>query len=681
LRHAGLLLAGMVCAGGGELVAQRAAEPADLLRLREVTDPQLSPDGAWVAYTVTVSDTAADKRDADIWMSSWSGKRSVRLTWTKAREHTPRWSPDGRFLAFLSAREDPREVDQVWLLDRSGGEARRATDLPGGVSDYAWSPDGKRLALVASDPKPEQARPGEDSTRKRPRPIVVDRFRFKYDGVGYIGAEREHLYVFSLADKTAELITPGSYDELAPAWSPDGRSIAFLSRRRPEYDRTDNWDVYVVAATAGAEPRQLTTFAGADMDPEWGNRPPSWSPDGKLIAYVQGGKPELLYYAGQKVAVVPAAGGPARVLTASLDRNVLSPTFSPDGASVLFLLEDDRVYHLARVPAVGGAVERLVEGARAIEDLSVGKDGRIALTSSTTTHPTEVFAVQGKTVRRLSAQNDAWLDDLRLAPVEAITVRSRDGTPIHGFMVKPPDYRPGTRYPTILRIHGGPVWQYFHDFANLDWQVLAARGYVVLGVNPRGSSGRGEKFATAIFAAWGEKDGEDVLAAVDYAVAQGVADPERLGIGGWSYGGILTNQVIVRDRRFKAAISGAGQGNALLGYGTDMYTLEYELELGKPWANLDAWRRVSQPFLHADRIVTPTLFVCGQDDWNVPLVNSEQMYQALKSLGRETELVIYPGESHGILRPSFVLDRMERYLEWYGEHLGDSTARASAGGR
>jgi dipeptidyl aminopeptidase/acylaminoacyl peptidase len=675
------LLAGIVGGWGGELAAQRTAEPADLIRLREVTDPQLSPDGAWVAYTVTLSDTAEDKRDADVWMSSWNGKRSVRLTWTKQREHTPRWSPDGRYLAFLSAREDPREVDQVWLLDRSGGEARRATDLPGGVSDYAWSPDGTRLALVASDPEPEEARPGEDSTKKRPRPIVVDRFRFKYDGVGYIGAERDHLYVFTLEGKTAELITPGSYDELAPAWSPDGRSIAFLSRRRPEYDRTDNWDVYVVAATPGAEPRQLTTFAGADMDPEWGNRPPSWSPDGKLIAYVQGGKPELLYYGGHKVAVVPAAGGPARVLTGSLDRNVRSPTFSPDGGSVLFLLEDDRVYHLARVPASGGAVERLIEGARTIEDLSVGKDGRIALTSSTTTRPTEVFAVQGKTVRRLSAQNDAWLDRLRLAPVEAITVKSRDGTPIHGFMVKPPNYRPGTRHPTILRIHGGPVWQYFHDFANLDWQVLAARGYVVLGVNPRDSSGRGEKFATAIFAAWGEKDGEDVLAAVDYAVAQGVADPERLGIGGWSYGGILTNQVIVRDQRFKAAISGAGQGNALLGYGTDMYALEYELELGKPWANLDAWRRVSQPFLHADRIVTPTLFVCGQDDWNVPLINSEQMYQALKSLGRETELVIYPGEAHGILRPSFVLDRMERYLEWYGEYLGDSTARASVGGR
>jgi dipeptidyl aminopeptidase/acylaminoacyl peptidase len=381
------------------------------------------------------------------------------------------------------------------------------------------------------------------------------------------------------------------------------------------------------------------------------------------------------------VAVVPADGGPARVLTGDLDRNVLSPTFSPDGAAVLFLLEDDRVYHLARVPAQGGAVERLVQGRRAVEDLAVGKDGRIVLASSTTEHPTEVFALERGALRKLTSQNDAWLREVRLAPIEEITFKSRDGTPIHGFMLKPPDYRPGTRYPTILRIHGGPVWQYFHDFANLDWQVFAAQGYVVLGVNPRGSSGRGEKFASAIFAAWGEKDGDDVLAAVDHAVARGIADPDRLGIGGWSYGGILTNQVIARDRRFKAATSGAGQGNALIGYGTDMYTLEYELELGKPWAALDAWKRVSQPFLRADRIVTPTLFLCGQEDWNVPLINSEQMYQALRSLGRKTELVIYPGEAHGIRRPSFVLDRMERYLAWYGEHLGAAPAGASAGGR
>ena len=661
--------------------AQRPVEARDLLRIREVSDPQVSPDGGWVAYAVGTSDTVEDKRDADVWMSRWDGKRSVRLTNSKEPEHSPRWSPNGRYLAFLSSREDSNEVEQIWLLDRAGGEAERLTNLPGGVSDFAWSPDGARLAAVASDPRPDQLVAGQDSSKKRPRPIVIDRYRFKYDGVGYIGKEREHLYLFTLADRKATLLTPGDYDELSPSWSPDGRSIAFLSRRRPEYDRSDNWDVYVVAAEPGAEPKQLTTFVGADGDPEWGSRAPSWSPDGKLIAYVQGGKPELLYYGGHKLAVVPTDGGPARILTASLDRNVLSPVFSPDGASILFLLEDDRVTHLARVPTAGGEVERVVEGKRTLEDLSVGRDGRIAVASSTPDRPTEIFAVEGRDLRKVSAQNDAWLAQVRLAPVEEISVKSRDGTTIHGFVLKPANYRPGTRYPTLLRIHGGPVWQYFHDFANFDWQVLAAQGYVVVGVNPRGSSGRGEKFSTAIFAAWGEKDGDDVLAAVDHLVASGIADPDRLGIGGWSYGGILTNQVIARDRRFKAATSGAGQGNALIGYGTDMYTLEYELELGKPWANLDTWRRVSQPFLRADRIVTPTLFLCGQEDWNVPLINSEQMYQALKSLGRTTELVIYPGEAHGIKRPSFVQDRMDRYVAWYGEHLGASPAGASVGGR
>ena len=208
--------------------------------------------------------------------------------------------------------------------------------------------------------------------------------------------------------------------------------------------------------------------------------------------------------------------------------------------------------------------------------------------------------------------------------------------------------------------------------------MLAANGYVVLGVNPRGSSGRGEKFATAIFAKWGQKDGEDVLAAVDWAVKQGIADPERLGVGGWSYGGILTDEVIARDQRFKAATSGAGMANALTGYGTDQYVKEYEAELGTPWRNPKAYMEVSYPFLHADRIVTPTLFLCGDQDWNVPLINSEQMYQALKSLRRETQLVVYPGESHGLDKPSHRLDRMQRYLDWYGKYLGSAASPAAS---
>ena len=653
----------------GQAPAQRKMELDDVYRLRGVSDPQISPDGAWVAYTVSVPDTVEDDENSDIWMASWDGTRNVRLTSNKAGEHAPRWSPDGRYLTFLSDRDDARKVDQVWLLDRSGGEAERLSDLPGGVSDYAWSPDSKRLALIVSDPDPDSTASSPDTTLKTTaRPIVLNRFQFKEDETEYLDSRRDHLYLFDLASREAEILTPGEYNELWPSWSPDSRSIAFVSKRRPEFDRTNNWDLYVVEARAGASPRQLTTFEGPDMDPQWGGRAASWSPDGKQLAYVQGGPLKLIYYAGQKIAVVPVAGGSARVLTPTLDRNVLSPVWSADGASILFLLEDDRVTDVASVPSGGGKIQQLTRGRGFVSDLSVGPGGKVAVLAGTPTVPAEVFAVEGGGLRRLSRQNDGWLAGVRLAPVEEISFKSRDGTPIHGFLVRPIDYRAGTRVPAVLKIHGGPVYQFSNEF-DLEWQLLAAAGFAVIAANPRGSSGRGEKFSTAIWADWGNKDGQDVLAAVDYAVAAGVADPGRLGVGGWSYGGILTNQVIARDRRFKAAISGAGQSNALAGYGTDQYIREYEAELGTPWANPEVYTRVSFPFFHADRIVTPTLFLCGDRDFNVPLLNSEQMYQALRSLGRETELVIYPGEYHEIKTPSYRRDRLERYLEWYGRHL------------
>ena len=653
----------------GQGPGQRKLTLDDVYRLREVSAPEISPDGAWVAYTVTVTDTVKDRSDSDLWMTSWDGRRTLRLTTSKSGESTPRWSPDGRYMAFLSDREDSREAQQVWVLDRSGGEAERITDLAGGVSEYAWSPDSKRLALIASDPDPDSASTAADTSKNTTaRPIVINRFQFKEDETGYLDNGRDHLYLFELASRKAELLTPGDYNEQSPAWSPDGRSIAFVSKRRQDFDRTNNWDLYVVDAAPGATPRQLTTFAGPDMDPDWGGRPPAWSPDGKHLAYVQGGPLKLIYYAGQKVAVVPVSGGAARVVTPALDRNVLSPKWSANGSMILFLLEDDRVTHLASVPSEGGAVRMLTQGRQLVSDFSVAAGGRAAVVASTPTTPAEVFAVDGKALRPLSRQNDRWLRDIQLAPVEEISFQSRDGTPINGFLVRPIGYRSGSRVPTVLRIHGGPVYQFSNEF-DLGWQLLAAEGFAVVAANPRGSSGRGEKFSTAIWADWGNKDGQDVLAAADYAVAQGVADSTRLGVGGWSYGGILTNQVIARDRRFKAAVSGAGQSNALAGYGTDQYVREYEAELGTPWGNTEAWLRVSYPFFHADRIVTPTLFLCGEKDFNVPLLNSEQMYQALKSVGRETELVIYPGEYHEIRKPSYERDRLERYLDWYRRHL------------
>ncbi|MDQ3224978.1 MAG: S9 family peptidase, partial [Gemmatimonadota bacterium] len=529
--------------------------------------------------------------------------------------------------------------------------------------------------LIVSDPAPDTTA-SDTALKTTPRPIVLNRFQFKEDETGYLDHRRDHLYLFDLSTRKAELLTPGDYNEAAPAWSPDSRSIAFVSKRRPEFDRTNNWDLYLVEARGGASPRQLTTFEGPDLDPQWGGRAPSWSPDGKQLAYVQGGPLKLIYYAGQKLAVVPAVGGPARILTPALDRNVLSPVWSADGASILFLLEDDRVTNVASVPAGGGQVAQLTRGRGLVSDLSVGPGGKVAVLASTPAVPAEVFAIDGGTLRRLSRQNDDWLGGVRLAPVEEISFKSRDGTPIHGFLVRPLDYRAGARVPAVLKIHGGPVYQFSNEF-DLEWQLLAAEGFAVVAANPRGSSGRGEKFSTAIWADWGNKDGQDVLAAVDHAVAAGVADPGRLGVGGWSYGGILTNQVIARDRRFKAAISGAGQSNALAGYGTDQYVREYEAELGSPWTNPEVYTRVSFPFFHADRITTPTLFLCGDQDFNVPLLNSEQMYQALRSLGRETELVIYPGEFHEIRKPSYRRDRLQRYLDWYRRYLTRPGAQAA----
>jgi dipeptidyl aminopeptidase/acylaminoacyl peptidase len=393
-----------------------------------------------------------------------------------------------------------------------------------------------------------------------------------------------------------------------------------------------------------------------------------WSPDGRSIAYLQGGAPKLIYYGVQKLAVVPAAGGTPRLLTAALDRNAAKPQWSADGSSIYFLLEDDRTVGLARIAAAGGTVERLVSGPRVVSDVAMGPDGKIAVLVSTPLAPPEVFAVDGGALRPLSHQNDEWLSHVTLGAVEPIGFKSPDGTPVSGFVVKPPDFAAGKRYPTVLRIHGGPVSQFQYEF-DFQLQTLAGHGYLVVVANPRGSSGRGERYATAIYADWGDKDAQDVLAAVDYAVAQGLADPARLGVGGWSYGGILTNYVISQDRRFQAAVSGAGASNILAGYGTDQYVREYEAELGVPWKTTATWLKLSSPFLHADRIATPTLFLCGDKDFNVPLLNSEQMYQALRSLGVETELVIYQGQHHAINKPSYRRDRLARYLTWYDKYL------------
>ncbi|MDF5711150.1 MAG: S9 family peptidase [Nostoc sp. S4] len=636
----------------------------DQFAFRQISDPQLSPTGDWIAYTVTNTDLKNDTQDNHIYMTSWDASRGLHLTNGKDSEYNPRFSPDGKYLAFISSRESGKQ--QIWLLNLAGGEAEKISDFAGDVSDFVWSGDSKRLAVIASQPTPETPFNG-----KTPPPIVIDVFHFLEDGVGFIDKSREHLYVLDLATRKTDILTPGSFNESLPAWSPDSKNIAFVSKRGEDSERNNNWDLYVIAAQRGAKARQLTTFSGPDCDPDWGSRP-AWSPDGKSIAYLQGGSPKLIEYAVYHLAVIPALGGTPRLLTKSLDRNVVKPHFTKDGKSILFLIEDDGNVHLAKIPVAGGKIERLLAGRRNVSNFDLEGDDKIALLSSMPQQPNEVFAFKGKDLRPLSHQNDRLLVQLNLATTNEITFHSKDGTEIHGFLVKPPNFQSGKRYPTLLMLHGGPVGQFTNQFM-FNWQLFAAKGYVVVGVNPRGSSGRGEAFSKAIYADWGNKDAQDIIAGADYAIATGIASPSRLGIGGWSYGGMLTNYTIAQDTRFKAAVSGASESNILATYGTDEYIYDEEQELGVPWKSLNTWLRISFPFLHADRIVTPTIFLGGDKDGSVPLHNSEQMYQALKSLGIDTQLVVYPGQSHGISKPSYQRDVLERYLAWYDKYLIPST--------
>ena len=418
----------------------------------------------------------------------------------------PRWSPDGRWLAFLSSRGDTNETAQLWLLDRAGGEAERVTSVQGGVTDYAWAPDGVRLALVVQDAEPaESVATGVDTTKKRPKPIVVDRFWFKEDYTGYLTERREHLWLFDLATRNVAQVTTGRTTTCCPAWSPDGQTIAFASKRGADPDRSDDWNLYAVDPVPGAEPKRLTAHEGNDGDATWASRP-AWSPDGRRLAYLRAGPLKLIYYAAQKLATVGADGSGEALVSPKLDRWVSQPRWSPDGSAIYFLLEEDRAYHLARVPAGGGEVERLVTGPRVVSALSVGRGGRIAVLASTADAPPEVFAVrQGRRApAALARTTPTGSAEVELGTTEEITFKSRDGTTVHGFVVKPPGFTAGRRYPTILRIHGGPVSQFQHEFDE-QIQTLAAQGYVVLAVNPRGSSGRGEAFSTRDLCRLGEQ--------------------------------------------------------------------------------------------------------------------------------------------------------------------------------
>jgi dipeptidyl aminopeptidase/acylaminoacyl peptidase len=673
--------------------APRAITVDDYFQIRAVSDPQLSPDSKWVTYTVKTALLKEDKNEERIWMIPTIGGTPLALTAEGNSSSHARWRPDGKLIALLSARDEGKT--QVWLLNRMGGEAERLTDLPQDVEDFAWSSDSRQLVLILRDASPEEleaakvkaakeSAPAEKEKKaKTQKPWVIDRLQFKLDEVGYLDHRRTHLYVFDLAAKSLTQITSGDFDDSEPTWSPDGKSLAFTSNRSaPDPDATYDTNIWVVAANnsdKGAHLTQVTTNPGADGSPVW-------SPDGKWIAYVTQLDPHLFDYATKHLAISPASGGEAKVLTLTLDRMVSAPHFFGGGEFISFIADNDGAQILYIADAAGRGIMRLdtrrhisplpESGFRTVNDYSVGNgSSRVAIAQiATPGSPDELFSIIEGKYHQITHVNDALFAQLKLSPAEYVHFKSKDGTTVSGYLYKPLDYVPGRKYPTILRPHGGPVWAYYAEFDHLP-QLLAANGYAVLFPNPRGSTGYGQDFAKAIWADWGNKDFQDDIAMVDYAIEQGIADPGKLAVGGWSYGGISTDFIITQTTRFKAAISGAGGAFFASFYGHDHYQRDYETELGRPWENKAVWEHVS-PFYRVGNITTPTLFMGGESDWNVPILGGEQMYQALKRLGRTTELVVYPGEYHEFKTPSHIKDRLERYLAWYGHYVKGDAAPA-----
>ena len=637
----------------------------DLNQLKDISSIDVSHSANLMVYSVSSVDEKKDRYRNDIWLLDLNKNKEKILLKGNHWVGKTSFSPDDILLGYLApGRGKYADYQQIWTINTKNLVKRQITRLKANINDFEWSPDGKKMVLVAKSKASDEKT--KKTSIKTPEPIVIDRYHFKQDGNDFLGDERQHLYLLDIKSRATKQLTKGSSNEFLPSWSPDNKKIAYVTKTG-DMDRTDNYDIYVLEIDSIEDPIQLTTAPGSDS----ANSRPQWSPDGKKIAYLYGDDSALLWYALTELAVIELDTKINSILTKELDLNTASPQWSDDGQNIYFIIEDNMKSQLAKYSLKDQTISRITPPNYYISGWAknyVVRNGKIGLILSNTNSPDEVFFYDEGNLSQQSHHNSELLSSKKILETETISFLATDGEELFGMMIKPDNFDPSKKYPLIIRMHGGPVSQYGLYFS-YDWQLFAASDYVVMAINPRGSSGRGLDFQKVIFADWGNIDADDISELADYAISLGYIDENKLGLGGWSYGGMRTNYVIAKDQRFKAATSGAGIANILSGFGDDQYIREYIAEMGTPWDNTETWLRVSHPFLNANKIVTPTLFLVGEKDYNVPLIGSEQMYQALKHLNIPTELVVYPGEHHSFSTPSYNKDVLERYLAWYKKYL------------
>ena len=650
----------------------------DLYAFRFLADAQISPDGIRIAYVVRTIDREKNTYESSIWVVPFEGSTSgTRLTYGSGQDALPRWSPDGRFLAFASDRNAPagdpkkRKPKNLFVLSLDGGEARQLTTFEDDCGDLAWSPDGKRVAFTVREPKPKGAE--DDGIR------VYDRLRYKTDEGFLLDGRRRHIWVADLQGGLRKL-TGGDWDDSQPSWSADGALVAFASNRTDDRELNTVADIHVAGIAGGGW--RVTDGMGS-----YGN--PRFSPDGKSIACYGVAKAIGSSAKNVHLFVFPARGDAAgRDLTDGWDRTVgstvmsdmrsqsqtLPPTWSADLSRIIFVGSDQGTANVYSVAASAGDVRAETVGPHQVVSLSLAADAkRFACVFSNATLPGDVAAGElGRSLRCLTNVNADLLSSRYIAPPERIEFTAADGWTIEGWIMKPRGFDPAKKWPLVLEVHGGPHGAYGHGFFH-EFQMLAGRGYAVLLTNPRGSHAYGEKFSTACVGDWGGKDYEDLMAGVDYALVLGWVDPKRLYVTGGSYGGFMTNWIVGHTDRFRAAATQRSISNNVSAFGVSdigWHFWEHEMGDASPWK--DPQKLVERsPLTYVPNVKTPLLILHAERDLRCPIEQAEQFFTALRLHGVETQFVRFPEDNHDLTRGGKPRNRVEhakRIADWFDAH-------------
>ncbi len=676
-------------------MAQRPITAEDLYRFAWVGDPQISPDGQRIAFVVKTINRETNEYRHAIWMVPTVF--GFREQWQFTADGTnPRWSPDGKQLAFVSSRigpmpapqegEDPGKRDkrlgkgkpQIWVMPANGGEARQVTFAKYGAGDPKWSPDGSKILFTATTGDPPEI-PEHDGKRE-PRSHRITRIMYRFNNRGYIYEQRTHLFVIPVAGGEAVQLTDGDWDDGSAAWSPDGSRIVFGTDRHDDRWYVPRGEIWMMNADGSNQHPVVARDEFEAFDP-------AWSPDGGQLAFLGG--PQWGSGGHTDVFVIPSNGGEIRCLTEQhfqsfsdaigsdmrTEHPDCTPIWANDGQSLFVLGNARGAGNLYQLSVVDGSLSPVTTGEHHILGYSFDRSqNAIGLAIADSHQPGDIFVHWRDTndTVRLTDLNKDLLSEVFVSTPENFQFKGARGWDIEGWLLKPPGFDPNKQYPMVLEIHGGPNTAYGYSF-NQEFQMLAGKGFVVVYTNPRGSTSYGREFSKAVRGAWGKEDYEDLMAGVDAVLAMGFVDPERLAVTGGSYGGIMTNWIVGHTKRFKAAVTQRSISNLASKFGTSDIGPWMAIENwdGTPWDNPQryAWH---SPITYVNNITTPLLIIHSDEDWRCPIEQAEQLFMALKWLRREVEFLRFEGQNHELSRsghPRLRVERLNAIADWFTSHI------------